>query len=111
MAFRGYDIPKSRKALYVSLINTTRWRKIRLQKLGQQPLCEMCLKAGRTTLAKEVHHIAPIEQAPTKSEATARAYDIGNLMSLCVNCHKEIHLLDKKEEPRNPFLESLHIDD
>ena len=101
--------PIRRSELYVSLINTRKWRKIRLRKLAYQPLCEVCLSQGRTTAAQEVHHIASIELAPTVADARSRAYDFDNLMSVCRKCHHDIHNRSRKDERKNHFLESLSL--
>ena len=47
----------SHNRLYISLINTQRWRALRAKTLGARPLCEVCLKEGRVTPATEVHHV------------------------------------------------------
>lgn len=58
-----------------------RWQKLRLVKLGEQPLCEDCLSDGRVEAANEVHHIAKVSDEP------AMRLDWDNLMSLCKACH------------------------
>lgn len=58
------------------------WKKIRDRHMAEYPLCEMCEKQGRLTLAEEVHHIKPLSMGGTN--------DDGNLMSLCKVCHSEI---------------------
>ncbi len=39
-----------------------RWREVRRQKLSEDPLCELCLRAGYVIPATEVHHIVPISE-------------------------------------------------
>lgn len=56
-----------------------RWRKIRDTYIAAHPLCEHCLAAGRTTPAREVDHITPLERGGTHDEA--------NLQALCKPCH------------------------
>lgn len=73
------------KEVYDTVYNTTRWRKLRLQKLQDNPLCECCLQDNKITPAEEVHHITEILRNPDL------AFDYKNLMSLCRKCHKEIH--------------------
>ena len=58
------------------------WRKIRNRYIAKHPLCEQCLKDGRMTPAKEVHHIKPLSKGGT--------YDEENLMALCTRCHSRI---------------------
>ncbi len=60
------------------------WRSLRLLKLSQKPLCEICLKSGRVVEATEVHHIVDLKDSPSKS------LDIVNLQSLCAHCHGRI---------------------
>lgn len=58
------------------------WRKLSESKRANDPLCEHCLRHGRTTPASEVHHIIPITTAPRLR------LDYDNLMSVCHPCHK-----------------------
>lgn len=77
---------------YMSLINTSRWRKLRALKLSAAPYCERCDKEfGITTLAVMVHHIEPIEKSHNYEEMKRRCYDANNLMSVCLQCHHDIH--------------------
>jgi 5-methylcytosine-specific restriction protein A len=76
---------------YKALINTSRWRNLRWNQLRLQPLCQRCLSAGRYTPATQVHHVVPVESAPSREAMAALAYDPTNLMSLCGPCHKAIH--------------------
>lgn len=83
---------KHKNPYYRALINSTRWRKMRNAYLMVHPLCERCLKDGRTELAREVHHIDPIENhCDDRMEMTRLAYDTNNLMAVCSKCHGEIH--------------------
>ncbi len=58
------------------------WRRIRARKLQTDPLCERCLKNGRTTSATEVHHVTPRSLGGDHSPS--------NLMSICTPCHDEL---------------------
>jgi 5-methylcytosine-specific restriction enzyme A len=72
---------------YASVYSSKRWRKLRHYKLMNDPLCEECLKQGRTTSAREVHHIIPFDiQHPDET----LIFDYDNLQSLCVSCHRTI---------------------
>ena len=62
----------------------SRWRKIRALYVKAHPLCEECLKHGRTTPVEQVHHIVPLSDGGT--------HDFSNLMSLCKSCHSAITL-------------------
>jgi 5-methylcytosine-specific restriction protein A len=81
----------SKDARYRKLINSKRWKVLRLQKLQAQPLCECCHKKHIITLATEVHHIVPVESVSTEREMILLMFDFDNLMSLCHECHAEIH--------------------
>jgi len=63
---------------------TDRWRKLRQWKLRQNPLCEICKREGRTTVAKLVDHIKPIKEGGDWMA-------VDNLQSLCVRCHNRKH--------------------
>lgn len=60
--------------------NRREWRKIRARKLQENPLCERCLKQGRTEVATVVHH----------RDGNEWNNDPDNLESLCRQCH-ELH--------------------
>ena len=81
----------SHNRLYISLINTQRWRALRARALGARSLCEVCLKAGRVTPATEVHHIRPVESTSNYDMMKSLAYDPNNLLCLCHKCHADIH--------------------
>ncbi len=66
---------------------TKTWRKKRLYILRRDKyLCQECLRYGRKIEAKEVHHITPLK------EDYDRRLDVNNLISLCGDCHKKMHL-------------------
>ena len=88
---------KYKNPRYKALIHSQRWRALRLQHLKQYPLCEGCKAKGLVTPATEVHHVLPIERAPSLEEMEARAYNTRNLQSLCRACHREAHA--KRETP------------
>ncbi len=58
------------------------WRKTRAAFLSINPLCEMCKRKGRYTLATEVHHIKAVVDGGTD--------EFENLMALCKSCHSKI---------------------
>lgn len=64
------------------------WRRLREVKLQRDPLCEECLRRGRTIPATVVDHITPIN----KGEAPL---DLSNLQSLCYPCHSRKSATDK----------------
>ena len=87
------------------IYNSREWRELRAAKLRSQPLCERCLQMGKDAGVPEgwirsahcVHHIKPIEEAQTKEEMwrLATQCGLGGLMSLCDQCHADIHKEEK----------------
>ena len=69
----------------IKMRNSGQWRRVRLKALERDHhLCRVCLEAGRYTYeGLEVHHIFPLV------EDAGRAYDLGNIVTLCTRCHKE----------------------
>lgn len=67
----------------------TAWRKERDTYLHEHPLCEECLKNGKITPAQDIHH----KKSPFKNGEINwnLLYDENNLMSLCKECHGNIH--------------------
>ena len=57
------------------------WRRVRLQKLSQHPLCEMHFERGKIVAATVVDHIISIEERPDLR------LEMTNLRSLCKGCH------------------------
>ena len=69
------------------------WTKRRMSVLQRDMyLCQMCLKAKRTTPAKEVDHITP------KAEDGTDDYD--NLQAICTDCHKAKTKAETSTKPR-----------
>lgn len=69
------------------------YRKLRLLKLQEQPLCEVCLSKGITRLATQVHHKIPFMQFEDHDERILKGVfcDLTDLMSLCDECHRKMH--------------------
>lgn len=81
----------SRNHIYKRLINSKEWKLLRNKKLMNNPVCEECDKLKRSRLATEVHHIVPVESVPTESRMKTLMFSYSNLMSLCHECHSDIH--------------------
>ncbi len=79
------------KDIYNLVYNTVRWRKLRDNYLMFHPLCEMCEKEGKTTIADEVHHIKPISTGQNELEYIEIGFNPNNLMALCEKHHHELH--------------------
>lgn len=83
----------SRNPIYIKLINSARWKKIRVDKLIANPICEECEVKGKSTPATEVHHLTEVESVPTAEAMEQLMFDYSNLKSVCHSCHSEIHRL------------------
>lgn len=81
----------SRNPIYIKLINSVRWRKLRAEKLRANPICEVCEAKELSTPATEVHHIQEVESVPTERDMTKLMFNWFNLKSVCHACHVEIH--------------------
>lgn len=81
----------SRNPIYIKLINSTRWKKLRMQKLKANPVCEECAKRDVSTLATEVHHLTPVESVAGVVAMGRLMFNWTNLQSLCHACHADIH--------------------
>jgi 5-methylcytosine-specific restriction protein A len=86
------------KAAYQAIYNTKRWKSLRNAKVIESPVCEECAKKGLTRQVQEVHHIIPFDINGIDKEL---AYDWDNLISLCIECHKEAHA--KLHKPLSHF--------
>lgn len=86
-------VPTLAKMVYQDIYNTPRWKRIRRWKIRNYPLCEKCLEKDppKTTVAQEVHHKIPWATGSTPDDQEALAYDIENLQSVCIECHKSEH--------------------
>ena len=73
------------------IYNSREWRQIRDAKKDKDPLCELCLKRGKWVQAQAVHHIIPIETATDFRQMKELAFRFSNLLSVCYECHAEIH--------------------
>ena len=65
---------------------TVRWRKLRERRLKVDGyMCKECGRYGKTKPADTVHHIYQAKDYPDLF------WNIKNLISLCSNCHNEMH--------------------
>jgi 5-methylcytosine-specific restriction protein A len=61
--------------------SSTRWLRLRLQVLQDQPLCRHCGQRGRKTLTEDIDHIVKHDGNPQLF------WDRTNLQGLCKACH------------------------
>ena len=71
------------------------WARRRAYQLMIEPLCRLCLEAGRVTPATVADHVEP-------HKAGFTAFRLGPLRSLCADCHNR---LDRTNSPRAPVRE------
>lgn len=62
---------------------TSQWKKLRLVKLAQCPVCHICDLRGETVEANTVDHVLPVSQGGPAFPA------LDGLMALCERCHNE----------------------
>jgi 5-methylcytosine-specific restriction endonuclease McrA len=74
---------------------TAGWRRRRAHQLRVEPLCRLCLEAGRVTPATVADHVEP-------HRGNFTAFRLGQLRSLCADCHNR---LDGTNSPRAPVRE------
>lgn len=78
--------------------NTLQWKNLRNSYIKEHPFCQYCYDHyGRIRLAEEVHHVREILSGLTEEERMELLLDRDNLMSVCRDCHLEIHNQKRKE--------------
>lgn len=73
------------------IYNSAKWRKLRDWKFANSPLCELCLKEGKTTPSEDVHHIISFMSTDNSLRRLQLAYDYNNLLSVCKVHHQLLH--------------------
>lgn len=73
---------------YKKLICSSEWRKLRNSVISEHPVCQRC---GRVA-SRCVHHVIPVESGVSDADMERLAYSRSNLVALCYQCHKEVHL-------------------
>ena len=98
----------SRDPKYQKLLNSKRWKQLRMAYLQKHPLCERCHCEGIEQRGKpykrssiDVHHKVPVESAHTIQEMEQLAYDWNNLQALCIPCHVKTHKEMGKNKKEN----------
>lgn len=83
----------ARDLTYRRLIQSRRWRNLRIATLKKRPYCEGCKEKDLIVGATEVHHIVPVETGASDDEKEKLMFDPMNLRSLCHDCHMQLHRL------------------
>lgn len=76
------------------------WRKLRILKLAENPLCEECQRNGKLTRAQMVDHIEPINKIDPYDLQGIYKHPLSksNLQSMCNSCHaKKMSKASKKK--------------
>ena len=89
--YHAYKHPKFRDNKWQKYYGTKEWHNLRQTKLYEQPLCERCLALGKVTPAHSVHHMCVFGSCPTEEERWYWFLNYNNLISVCQECHNEIH--------------------
>lgn len=88
--------------------NSTEWKRLRKQVLEIDKYeCQNCKAKGRYTKATTVHHINYVKKHPEMALElyyTWQGTQKRNLLSLCHDCHEEVHGYRKKKR-QNPLTE------
>lgn len=91
---RTSDKSNLRKKLYADRL----YQKIRKLYFMEHPLCEECLKEGKTVQARDVHHKqSPFMDNLSMVERYSLLRNPNNFICLCRNCHQKAHGNVKKK--------------
>ena len=91
----------ARDPRYQRLLNSKRWKELRISYLREHPLCERCQAEGYVRAAVDIHHRKPISSAMTVQEMFRLCYLSSNLQALCIPCHIKVHKAMKKGTKAN----------
>ena len=101
----------SRDPKYQKLLNSKRWKQLRMAYLQKHPLCERCYREGIEQRGKpyirsaiDVHHVIPVESANTIQEMEALCFNEAagqRLEALCIPCHVKTHKEMGKNKKEN----------
>ncbi|MGN0484891.1 MAG: HNH endonuclease [Lachnospiraceae bacterium] len=85
-----------------SFYNSPEWKQLRLQVLRSDKYeCQICKRKGKYTRATTVHHVNYVKTHPElalEKFYTWKGKQKRNLISLCHECHEEVHGYRKKEK-------------
>lgn len=88
---------RERHDIYMQLISSRAYRKLRARYMAGHPLCELCKAQGYVRAADVVHHKERVEGATDEEGMRRRTMAWNNLQSLCNECHDAIHQRGKGE--------------
>lgn len=81
------------------------WTKLAQWYKKHHPFCERCEAMEKTTPATQVHHKIPFMKGITDEDKWKLLLDEDNLMSVCDQCHVDIHneMNGRKKKTTNLF--------
>ena len=87
----------TRKQDRAKYYGNTQWKNLRKIYLQSHPLCEKCLQNDIVTPTSDIHHkLSPFDPNISEMERWKRLLDYDNLMSLCQECHGNLHANEQK---------------
>jgi 5-methylcytosine-specific restriction endonuclease McrA len=78
-------------------IHSHQWRKVRKLKIQQDPLCEVCMREGKTVAATVGDHHRPRRLWPELN------LTMSNLVSMCQSHHRKKSLLERDCQTRTAW--------
>ena len=91
----------ARDPRYQRLLNSKRWKELRVAMLQAHPLCQECEREGYVRSSIDCHHIRPISSAMSIQEMERLCFDPNNIQCLCIPCHIKVHKAMKKGTKAN----------
>lgn len=99
---KNSDRAKERQSLY----QTKSWKSLSKWFRMNNPICMQCNKQA----AVHVHHIlSPFAKGLTEEEKYDRLLDLDNLLSVCQECHNELHGQGEKQKRLEKYKSFPHI--
>ena len=75
----------ARDPRYQRLLNSRRWKELRVEMLRREPLCQECKREGYVRSSVDCHHIRPISSAMTVQEMERLCFDPNNIPEI-IDC-------------------------
>lgn len=88
--WQSHTKAQSGRKVKTNFYHKPEWRKVRKLYINTNPLCEECLRNGKTTPGTMVDHIKPINREDpynTHNGIYGEPLDESNLQTLCERCH------------------------
>ncbi len=82
---------KHDKNISAEFYGSVQWKNLRNRFIKEHPLCEHCLEKGIVKPTEEVHHKIEFLKGKDEQEKWNLLLDEDNLLSVCRDCHMELH--------------------